>query len=280
MRPLNADLHSHSTVSDGLLTPDEVVRRAQQNGVGLFALTDHDELGGLAEARATADAIGLRFVDGVEISISWGDDQTVHIVGLGVDPANAELLEGLRQIRSGRDSRAGSMSAELDKVGIHGAYEGALRQAGNPALLSRSHFARYMVEQGHAKDVKSVFDYWLAKGKPGYVAHAWATMEEALRWILGAGGIAVIAHPGRYRLSKSERRELFVAFKDLGGRGIEVLSGAIKDDEVREFSAIAREFGFLASRGSDFHGPGESWMDLGKLPDLPEDMTPVWSQLT
>jgi len=279
MKPLNADLHCHSTVSDGLLAPAELVRRAHGNGVELLALTDHDELGGLAEARAMADDLGLRFVDGAEVSISWGDDQTVHIVALGVDPAAAALVEGLHQVRSGRDARAGRMAAELDKVGIHGAYEGALRHAGNPALVSRSHFARYIVEQGHAKDVKSVFDYWLARGKPGYVQHAWATLEDALRWIDGAGGIAVIAHPGRYRLSASERRELFSAFKDLGGRGIEVLSGSHKDDEVREFSRIAREFGFFASRGSDFHGPGESWVDLGRMPDLPEDLTPVWSQL-
>ena len=279
MKPLNADLHCHSTVSDGLLAPAELMRRAKDNGVELLALTDHDELGGLAEARTTADEIGLRFVDGVEISISWGDDQTVHIVGLGIDPANPVLGDGLRQIRSGRDARAGLMAAELDKVGIHGAYEGALRYAGNPALVSRSHFARYIVEQGHAKDVKSVFDHWLAKGKPGYVGHAWATLEDALRWIEGAGGVAVIAHPGRYRLSKAELRALFVAFKDRGGRGIEVLSGSNKDDEVREFARIAREFGFLASRGSDFHGPGESWIDLGKLPDLPEGLTPVWSRL-
>ena len=208
-----------------------------------------------------------------------GDDQTVHILGLGVDPANAELQEGLYRVRSGRDARAGRMAAELDKAGIHGAYEGALRHAGNPALVSRSHFARYIVEQGHVKDVKSVFDHWLAKGKPGYVEHSWATLEDALRWIVGAGGTAVIAHPGRYRLSKAELREMFAAFKDLGGRGIEVLSGAHKDDEVREFSRVANEFGFLASRGSDFHGPGESWIDLGKMPDLPPNLTPVWSQL-
>jgi predicted metal-dependent phosphoesterase TrpH len=279
MKPLNADLHCHSTVSDGLLAPAQLVQRAHGNGVELLALTDHDELGGLAEARAAAGELALRFVDGVEVSISWGDDQTVHIVGLGIDPANTALSEGLRQVRSGRDARAGRMAAELDKAGIHGAYEGALRHAGNPALVSRSHFARYIVEQGHAKDVKSVFDYWLAKGKPGYVEHSWASLEDALRWIVGAGGTAVIAHPGRYRLSRTERQDLFGAFKDLGGRGIEVLSGSQKDDEVREFSRIAREFGFLASRGSDFHGPGESWIDLGKMPDLPEDLTPVWTQL-
>lgn len=278
MKPINADLHCHSTVSDGLLAPADLIRRAHANGVELLALTDHDELGGLVEARAAADEVGLRFVDGVEVSISWGNDQTVHVVGLGIDPANVALGGGLRQIRSGRDARAGLMAAELDKVGIHGAYEGALRYAGNPALVSRAHFARYIVERGHAKDTKSVFDHWLAKGKPGYVSHAWATLDDAMGWIIGAGGIAVIAHPGRYRLSRTERRELFGAFKDLGGRGIEVLSGSQKDEEVSEFARIAREFGFLASRASDFHGPGESWIDLGRLPNLPEDLIPVWSQ--
>ncbi len=276
---LNADLHCHSTVSDGLLAPADLVARAHGNGVDLLALTDHDELGGLAEARAAAAALGLRFADGVEVSISWGDDQTVHIVALGVDPQNAALCEGLASIRSGRDSRAARMAAELDKVGIHGAYEGALRYAGNPALVSRSHFARYIVEKGLARDTKTVFDHWLAKGKPGYVSHAWATLEDALGWILGAGGIAVIAHPGRYRLSREERMTLFATFRDLGGRGIEVLSGSHGPDETAEFANIARHFGFLASRASDFHGPGESWIDLGRMPPLPDDLTPVWTQL-
>lgn len=276
---MNADLHCHSTVSDGLLSPTDVVRRAHANGVDLLALTDHDELGGVAEARAAADELGLRFIDGVEVSISWGDDQTVHIVALGVDPLNAALNAGLLRVRSGRDSRAGRMSAELDRAGIHGAYEGALKYAGNPALISRSHFARYIVEKGYAKDVKSVFDHWLAKGKPGYVSHAWASLEDALNWIVGAGGTAVIAHPGRYRLSKTERQQLFAAFKDLGGRGIEVQSGSHGPDDIREFSTIAKQYGFLASRASDFHGPGESWIDLGKMPQLPDDLTPVWSVL-
>ena len=276
---LNADLHCHSTVSDGLLTPAELARRAKANGVELWALTDHDEIGGLAQARAEADAIGLGFVTGVEISVSWGEDQTVHIVGLGFDAAHVPLAEGLAQVRSGRDARAQRMAAELDKVGIHGAYEGALKYAGNPALISRSHMARYIVELGHAKDVKSVFDWWLAQGKPGYVAHPWATMDQALAWIIGGGGIAVVAHPGRYRLSKQQLHEMFVAFKELGGRGIEVISGSHGADEMRESARVAREFGFLASRASDFHGPGESWIDRGKLPELPPDLTPVWSEL-
>jgi predicted metal-dependent phosphoesterase TrpH len=276
---LNADLHCHSTVSDGLLTPAELAQRAKANGVELWALTDHDELGGLGEARQAAEAIGLAFVGGVEISVSWGEDQTVHIVGLGIDENHAPLRQGLEKVRSGRDQRAQRMSDELDKVGIHGAYAGALKYAGNPALISRAHFARYIVELGHAKEVKSVFDWWLAKGKPGYVSHPWATLEEALSWIHGAGGIAVVAHPSRYRLTKVELHDMLAAFKALGGRGIEVISGSHGEDETRECARLAREFGFLASRASDFHGPGESWIDLGKLPPLPPDLTPVWSEL-
>ena len=276
---LNADLHCHSTVSDGLLSPGDLARRAKANGVELWALTDHDEIGGLAEARAVAAEVDLPFVTGVEVSVSWGEDQTVHIVGLGFDDSFAPLVEGLAAVRSGRDSRAHRMAAELDKVGIHGAYEGALKYAGNPALISRAHFARYIVELGHAKEVKSVFDWWLAKGKPGYVTHPWATMADALGWINAAGGIAVVAHPGRYRLSKAELRVMLGAFKDLGGRGIEVLSGSHAEEQTREYARIANEFGFLASRASDFHGPGESWIDLGKLPPLPEGLTPVWTEL-
>lgn len=277
-RVTNADLHCHSTVSDGLLAPAEIARRAHANGVDLLALTDHDELGGLDEARAAAGPLGLRFVDGVEISISWGDDATVHIVGLDIDPGHAALIAGLAQVRSGRDERALRMAAELDKVGIHGAYQGALQFVGNPALVSRSHFARYIVSAGHATDVKTVFDHWLAKGKPGYVAHSWATLAQALDWIHGAGGVAVLAHPSRYRLSNKELRQLLVEFRDLGGEGIEVLSGSHSDEEVREIARYAREFGFLASRASDFHGPGESRIDLGKLPQLPDDLTPVWER--
>jgi predicted metal-dependent phosphoesterase TrpH len=276
---MNADLHCHSTISDGLLTPAELVRRAVANGVELLALTDHDELGGLAEARATADEAGLRFVDGVEVSVSWGDDTTVHIVALAIDPGHAGLRDGLAQVRSGRDARAARMAAELDKVGIHGAYEGALRYAGNPALVSRSHFARYIVECGLARDAKCVFDHWLAKGKPGYVSHAWASLAQALGWIRAAGGIAVVAHPGRYRISARELRQLLGEFRDLGGIGIEVLSGSHGDDTAREMARLAREFGFKASRASDFHGPGESWVDLGRLPPLPDGLTPVWNDL-
>jgi predicted metal-dependent phosphoesterase TrpH len=273
---LNVDLHCHSTVSDGLLSPTALVERARTNGVDLLALTDHDEIGGLDEAITAAGPLGLRLVTGVEISVSWGDDQTIHIVGLNFDHRREELVAGLARVRGGRDARAARMAAELAKVGIDGAYEGALKYAGNPALISRSHFARFIVERGHSPDVKTVFDHWLAKGKPGYVSHPWAELAEALGWILRAGGTAVIAHPCRYRLTPDERRTLYAAFKDLGGQGIEVISGSHNEAEQREIAGIAREFGFLASRASDFHGPGESHTDLGRMMQLPPDLTPVW----
>jgi predicted metal-dependent phosphoesterase TrpH len=219
------------------------------------------------------------FVTGAEISVSWNEDQTIHIVALGFDADNATLGDGLARTRGGRDARARRIAAELDRVGIHGAYEGALKHAGNPALISRSHFARYIVELGHAKDVKSVFDWWLAKGKPGYVTHPWAALDEAMNWIHGAGGVAVVAHPGRYRMSRAELEKMLSEFKDLGGAGIEVVSGSNNDEHIRDHAHLARHHGFLASRGSDFHGPGESWIDLGRLPNLPDDLTPVWSRL-
>jgi predicted metal-dependent phosphoesterase TrpH len=275
---VNADLHSHSTISDGLLAPAEVVRRAHANGVDLFALTDHDEVGGLAAARAEADGIGLAFVNGVEISVSWRGDHTIHVLGFDFDADDHSLIDGLASVREGRDERARRMSHELDTAGIRGVYEGALKYVSNPGLISRAHFARYIAEAGHTKDVKSVFDHWLAKGKPGYVAHVWAALEQAVGWIRKAGGVAVIAHPGRYRVSRSELRELVAEFKAAGGEGIEVLSGSHGATVTRELARLAREFRLLASCGSDFHGPGESRIDVGKLPTLPDDLTPVWTR--
>lgn len=278
MNAFNADLHCHSTASDGTLPPAAVVRRAQANGVDLLALTDHDELLGLAEAAAEAADIGLRFVPGVEISVSWLD-QTLHIVGLGVDPANEALVAGLAQVRGGRDGRAMRIGDELARIGIAGAFEGALRYAGNPALLSRAHFARYLVEVGVAKNVHDVFLHYLARGKPGYVEHVWATLEDALGWIKGAGGLAVIAHPGRYRLGNAEMHILFEQFRDLGGEAVEVSCGAHDGGQLLAFARMARKYGLLASRASDFHGPEDSPIDLGRASPLPPDLTPVWTRL-
>jgi predicted metal-dependent phosphoesterase TrpH len=276
---MKADLHCHSTVSDGLLPPAEVARRAADRGLELWSLTDHDEVAGLAEARAVAEERGLRFLDGSEISVSWRDDASFHVVGLGINPAHPALVAGLKGIRDGRDGRAHRIAAELEKIGIHGAYEGAARYAEKASIISRAHFARFLVERKISPDVKSVFDHYLAKGKPGYVPHEWASVEDALRWIGNADGVAVLAHPLRYRVSRDELRAFLGEFKERGGQGIEVACGAHSAEEVHECARLARHFGLKASVASDFHGPGESYADLGMTPPLPDDLVPIWRDL-
>ncbi len=274
---MNADLHCHSTVSDGQLPPVEVARRAHANGVTLWALTDHDEVGGQDEARSAALALGMDYLSGVEISVTWAG-RTVHIVGLGIDPTCDVLVKGLYATRNGRAARARAMSEALEKVGVQGAYEGALRYVSNPDLISRTHFARYLVERGYAASTADVFDRFLGDGKPGYVPHRWARLEDAVAWIRAAGGEAIVAHPGRYRYSQTEFDAFFGAFIDRGGRAIEVVTGSHTPDQYREYADVARRFRFEASRGSDFHGPGEGRIDLGALPQMPADLTPVWQR--
>lgn len=271
----NVDLHCHSNISDGLLPPSEVAARAGANGVNMWALTDHDEVGGIAQARKAAMECGMRFVPGVEISVTWAG-QTVHIVGLRIDETNPALVQGLAATRHGRERRAREIAAELATVGIPDAFEGALKHVGNPDLMSRTHFARYIVELGRCADTKEVFRNYLCEGKPGYVPHRWATLAEAVKWIRDAGGVAVIAHPGRYQYSDMEFGILFDEFKQLGGVAIEVTTGSHTPDQYEEYARVARRYGFLASIGSDFHGPGESRVDLGTLPPLPAGLTPVW----
>lgn len=272
---LNVDLHCHSTASDGLLPAAEVARRAAANGADMLALTDHDNLAGLADARAVADEFGMRFIDGVEISIEWQGLQ-IHIVGLNFDAANPAINDGLASIRSGRVTRARRMAEELEKVGIAGCFEGAMRHAENPTLISRSHFARYLVEIGVCKDVRSVFESYIVPGKPGYVVHRWPSLADSVAWIHGAGGLAVVAHPGRYKLTRAEVRRFLDEFKALGGEAVEVVTGSHSAENVSTFTRLAQEYDFLASCGSDFHGPGESYVDLGKLPPLPAGLRPVW----
>jgi 3',5'-nucleoside bisphosphate phosphatase len=279
MNTLNADLHCHSVVSDGTLTPEELAQRAKARGVALWALTDHDEVGGQARAAAAAAACGLDYLSGVEISVSFLH-QTVHIVGLGFDVNNAALVEGLQQTRGGRSQRAQEMAAGLARVGIHGSFEGALKYAGNPDLISRTHFARFLVETGVCKDTYEVFRKYLTEGKPGFVEHRWASLKDAVRWITQAGGMAVIAHPARYKFSANEELALFTEFKGFGGLGVEVITGSHSVTESTSYAATALEFGLAASRGSDFHSPDESRTELGALPDLPAQLTPVWDLLT
>ena len=275
---LNADLHCHSVVSDGTLTPEALAERAKTNGVELWALTDHDEIGGQHRALAAARAQGLKYLTGTEISITFAG-QTVHIVGLGFDPDNAQLKSGLAQTRGGRGQRAQEMSAGLAAVGIKGAYEGALKYAGNLELIARTHFARFLVESGACRDTNEVFRKYLTEGKPGFVPHRWASLRDAVTWITQAGGVAVIAHPARYKFSANEEYALFSEFKTHGGQGVEVVTGSHTPAEYVTYAATAVEFGLAASRGSDFHSPDESHTDLGTLPYLPGGLTPVWSLL-
>lgn len=275
MTYLNADLHCHSVVSDGTLTPEELAERAKHNGVELWSLTDHDEIGGQHRAAAAAHAQGMGYLTGTEISVTFANT-TVHIVGLGFDANNPALAAGLAATRGGRDLRARDMADQLAAVGIPGAYEGALQFVGNPDLISRTHFARFLVESKTCKDLGEVFRKYLTEGKPGYVPHRWASLGDAVRWITEAGGIAVIAHPARYRFSPNEEYALFSEFKTHGGLGVEVITGSHSPAEYVTYADMAQEFGLAASRGSDFHSPEESRIDLGELPMLPGHLTPVW----
>lgn len=270
------DLHCHSTHSDGLLRPRELVARAAERGVKVLALTDHDETGGLAEARACADSAGIVFVNGVEVSVTWGG-QTIHVVGLHVDPGHAVLAAGLGGLRAGRSRRAEAIAAELARAGIEGSLEGARRHVTNPELVGRTHFARFLVERGYARDVHAVFKKYLATGKPGYVPHQWASLEQAVNWINASGGVAVLAHPGRYPLSDAQRDALFDDFKEAGGIAVEVVTGSHTVEQFRVYARYAQRFGLHASAGSDYHGPGEGYRDLGDLPELPAGCTPVWT---
>ena len=276
---LNADLHCHSVVSDGTLTPEALAQRAKANGVELWALTDHDEVGGQQRAQAAAQALGMGYLTGTEISITFAG-QTVHILGLGFDAEDDNIQKGLYQTRGGRGLRAQEMSASLAAAGIKGAYEGALKYAGNPELISRTHFARFLVEAGVCSETNEVFRKYLTEGKPGFVPHRWASLKDAVHWIRDAGGVAVIAHPARYPFSATEEYALFSEFKAHGGQAVEVVTGSHTAAEYVKYADMALEFDLAASRGSDFHSPDESRTDLGTLPYLPGKLTPVWDLLT
>jgi len=273
---LKFDLHSHSTYSDGWLRPADLVARAAARGVAVLALTDHDETGGLVEARFQAQQAGVTLLDGVEISVTW-QGQTIHVIGLHVDPAHPELAGGLARLREGRHARAATIAAELEKAGVPGSLEGARSYVTNRELVGRAHFARFLVERGYARDVQAVFKKFLVAGKPGHVPHVWAGLDEAVRWIIASGGIAVLAHPGRYRLGGAQREVLFGTFRDMGGAGMEVVTGSHTVDQYDLYARYADRYGLLASAGSDFHGPQESRCDLGGLPELPSGCVPVWS---
>lgn len=269
------DLHSHSTASDGSLRPSELVRLAKLRNIDVLALTDHDNIDGIREARFEAANVGLRLVAGAEISVSWGRGKTIHIVGLNLDIDNPILLNGLQRLCEFRQWRSEEIGWRLAKKGIEGALEGArIFAKGN--IMGRVHFARFLIEQGYAKNMKQVFKHYLVQGKPGYVPGDWATLEEALNWIHDAGGQAVIAHPARYRLSATRLRQLLGEFQDLGGAALEVVSGSHSRDEIQHMAQLCCGCGLRASAGSDYHGPENPYMDMGKLPAMPANCLPLW----
>jgi len=268
------DLHSHSTSSDGSLSPQHLIARAVEQGVDVLALTDHDGMEGIAAARSAAQGTTLTLVNGVEVSVTWGGS-TVHILGLNVDYQNEALQKGLAGIREYRRERAVKIAERLEKSGIVGAYEGA-RQYASPVMLGRVHFAKFLVEKGYAKSINDVFKRYLVRNKPGYVSGEWASLEQTVTWINDAGGQAVIAHPARYKMTATKLRRLVTEFKTLGGIGIEVISGRQHPEEIKTLAKLANDFELLASRGSDFHSPDNTWVELGRLPALPLSVTPIW----
>ncbi len=271
---ISPDLHMHSTASDGVLAPAELMRRAHAHGVRTLALTDHDTLEGVAEAAAEAARLGMDFVPGVEVSVTWGG-RTVHIVGLGVRAGTPALEEGLAGLRAFRETRALEIGRRLEKQGVPGIYERA-RALSNGRLIGRTHFARALVEAGRAESVSDVFRRFLVKGRPGHVPGQWVALEAAVGWITAAGGQAVIAHPARYGLTRTRLRRLIAEFQAAGGVGLEVVSGSHSRDDMFTMAAHARDCGLLASSGSDFHDPATPWIELGRLPPLPDGVRPIW----
>jgi len=271
---LGYDLHSHSTASDGTLTPTALVRAAAAAGVKVLALTDHDNTAGIDEAQLAARESGIQLLPGVEISVTW-ERQTVHLVGLNFDHKNSALQDGLKALQAFRVGRAEEIALRLGKAGIPDALEGA-RSFSNGWLVSRTHFARFLVKIGVMPDMRKVFRHYLVYGKPGYVPGEWASLEQAIGWITDAGGQTVIAHPARYRMTRSKLRRLIKAFAAAGGAGLEVVSGSHSCDDCFNMARHAKDFGLLASAGSDYHGPEHPWIELGRLPQLPDGCVPIW----
>lgn len=273
----HVDLHTHTLRSDGTLTPTDLVTRAHAHGVKILALTDHDVTDGLAEASATATALGMQLVPGVEISVTW-EGQTLHIVGLAIDPAHDALQQGLARLREFRNWRAREMDRRLAKKRITGAFDYASNLA-RGSILSRTHFARFLVDRGYVRTMGDAFKHYLTRGRPGHVPGQWATLAQAVGWICDSGGIAVIAHPARYKLTSGKRRHLLDEFKACGGRAIEVISGSHSPTDNDHYAELAVREELLASVGSDYHGPEKPWVELGRLPALPAGCTPVWESL-
>lgn len=269
------DLHSHTTASDGLLTPEQLVHRAVEMGIHTLAITDHDTTAGLPAAHEEIARAGLalRLIDGVEISTLW-ENHEIHIVGLGIDITHPEMVAFLDGQAQRRTRRAEMIAERLEKARIPGALEGAKRLA-DGGVITRGHFARFLIEDGRATNMANVFKHYLARGKTGYVPPQWCTIEQAIDVIHHSGGQAVIAHPGRYQLSAKWLKRLLNQFAAAGGDAMEVAQCQQAPNERNQLASYAGQFGLLASQGSDFHQPCP-WIELGRRLRLPDGLTPVW----
>lgn len=270
------DLHSHSQCSDGSLSPAELVALAVRAGVKALALTDHDSVDGIAEATAAAAGTGLTLIPGVELSAIWGV-HNIHVVGLQLDTEHPALKAGLQRQAGARAERGRQMAAKLEALGLKGAYEGALALASSPDGLSRTHMAQWLHDAGHVSTIQQAFDRYLGPRKPAAVPMPWASLAEVVTWIKAAGGVAVVAHPGRYDMSRTKMRQLLTEFKALGGDGMEVATATEKPDMVAYLGRLSQQLGLLASQGSDYHGKPAPWIALGRFPSLPAACIPIWT---
>lgn len=271
------DLHSHSTASDGDLAPADLVAAAAAAGVTALALTDHDSIDGLDEAHRAAGRHGIRLVTGVEISVTW-DHRTLHVLGLGIDPAATPLIDGLAQLQQRRRIRAEAIAAKVQRLGVDGALARVESMAAG-GQITRSHFARLLVDAGVCKDAKRAFRRFLAQGRPAYVPGAWAHLGSAIEWIHDAGGQAVLAHPFKYPMSRSARQRMLGAFRSAGGDAVEVSCGTSEPGDIESGFEEAVAHGLAGSLGSDFHGAHQPWIRLGRIAPLPPDLPSVCTAL-
>ncbi len=268
------DLHCHSTASDGSLSPKEVVERAHQQGVTSLALTDHDTINGQQEAAESAVANNINYIPGIEISTTW-ENKCFHILGLNIDPQNATLNSNIKSLQLLRTERAKKIALKLEKRRVPNAYEAVVTMA-NGGMITRAHFAKFLLENSYVSTQQQAFDRYLGKGKTAFVSTIWADLHDVIHWINQAGGVAVVAHPLRYKLTASWMRRFLSAFKDAGGQGIEIITGRSSADEIRKSITFAHQYQLAASVGSDFHTPENQWVELGRLAPLPDNIQPVW----
>ncbi|GAB1257194.1 PHP domain-containing protein [Aurantivibrio plasticivorans] len=261
------DLHTHSSESDGILNPEELVSSAKSAGIEYLALTDHDTVSGIQQAKISGEALGVNVIPAIELSCTWSG-VGIHIVGLHIDVHAKSMVNGVAQQKAARAERSELIAARLEKKGIEAPLEGAQRHAGGD-LVTRPHFAAYLVEKGYVTSINAAFRRYLGAGKCGDVKQFWPEMDEVVRWILQSGGIPVLAHPKRYKMTNTKRRRLVEVFCDAGGQALEVISGSQTADETRYLADLAEHFGLYASAGSDFHNPEWPWHSLGGFGKLP-----------